>query len=278
MQLFLNYLNEQHNNIKFTAEIECDNSINFLDILISKENNKYVTSTYRKPTVTGLGMLYTSHVPKSFKDNLIKCLVFRAFKISSTLSAFETELSFLKKYFMNNKFPEFILNTKFMEIIKGIYNPIPKLHYVERKNIFMKLPYLGFQSLKIKRELVSIINQFYPQLKINIIYTNFNRIGNFFRYKDRIPTSLASSVIYNYCCEQCSSTYVGQTRKQMKVRISNHKNISFRTGASLTTPGNSSIFDHFISTGHPIKDNNFKILTSCNTMICFCLNLFILII
>ena len=67
--------------------------------------------------------------------------------------------------------------------------------------------------------------------------------GNYFKFKDTLPLSLVSSVISQYSCEQCSSTYIGLTRKQMKVRISNHKNISFRTGASLNTPENSKIFE-----------------------------------
>ena len=37
IDLFLNYLNKQHNNIKFTKEVETHNSLNFLDIVITKK-------------------------------------------------------------------------------------------------------------------------------------------------------------------------------------------------------------------------------------------------
>ena len=43
-----NYLNKQHKNIKFTSEIEKNGSLSFLDIKISRENIKFVTSVYRK--------------------------------------------------------------------------------------------------------------------------------------------------------------------------------------------------------------------------------------
>ena len=43
-----------------------------------------------------------------------------------------------------------------------------------------------------------------------------------FKFKDRLPHLLMSSVIYQYSCRQCSSSYVGQTVKQFKVRISQH--------------------------------------------------------
>jgi hypothetical protein len=41
-------------NIKFTMEDEIDNSINFLDITIRKENNTLTTNVYRKPTPLSL--------------------------------------------------------------------------------------------------------------------------------------------------------------------------------------------------------------------------------
>ena len=65
---FLNHLNSQHPNIKFTCENEAENQLNFLDNTI-----------YRKPTFTGLGLRYDSFVSKSYKINLIH----RAYEISS---------------------------------------------------------------------------------------------------------------------------------------------------------------------------------------------------
>ena len=44
VQKFRNYLNKQHKNIRFTSEIEDNDSLSFLDIKISCENNKFVTS------------------------------------------------------------------------------------------------------------------------------------------------------------------------------------------------------------------------------------------
>ena len=36
MELFFKYMNQQHNNIKFTKEIESNSTLPFLDILITK--------------------------------------------------------------------------------------------------------------------------------------------------------------------------------------------------------------------------------------------------
>ena len=50
---FLNFLNQQHPNIKFTIEKEKNNQLLFLDILNDSSSNKLVTSVHRKPTYTG---------------------------------------------------------------------------------------------------------------------------------------------------------------------------------------------------------------------------------
>ena len=43
---FLQYLNAQPINIRFTIEIEVDGSLSFLDISISRKDNKFVTSVF----------------------------------------------------------------------------------------------------------------------------------------------------------------------------------------------------------------------------------------
>ena len=48
IEKFRNYLNRQHKNIKFTSETENENSISFLDIKITRDNSKFMTSVYLK--------------------------------------------------------------------------------------------------------------------------------------------------------------------------------------------------------------------------------------
>ena len=51
---FLHYMNSRHPNIKFTCEEEINNNISFLDISITRVNNKLITSLYRKKTFSGV--------------------------------------------------------------------------------------------------------------------------------------------------------------------------------------------------------------------------------
>ena len=51
VEKFKNSLNKQHKNIKFTSEIQENGSLSFLDITLTRENNKFATSVYRKPSL-----------------------------------------------------------------------------------------------------------------------------------------------------------------------------------------------------------------------------------
>ena len=89
---FRRYLNNQHSRIEFTSETELNNSLNFLDVQINKNNHEFSTDLYRKPTFTGLSLKYNSFITKICKTNLIKCLIDRAYKICSTYDSFSNEL------------------------------------------------------------------------------------------------------------------------------------------------------------------------------------------
>ena len=91
-----NYLNCQHKNIKFTSQTENENSILFLDIKITRDNNKFMTSVYRKPTFSGVFTNFGSFIPKSYKYNLLFTLLHRAFKLCSNLERFHQEVTSLR--------------------------------------------------------------------------------------------------------------------------------------------------------------------------------------
>ena len=77
---FLNHINNKHQNIKFTMEVEQNKTLAFLDILINFEKD-LTTSVYRKKTYTGLLTNYLSFTPFQYKIGLIRTLLDRTYKI-----------------------------------------------------------------------------------------------------------------------------------------------------------------------------------------------------
>ena len=260
---FFNYLNSQHSNIKFTMEKEADNKLTFLDVSIVRSNNKFSTCVYRKPTFTGLGLKYSSFIPCSFKHNLIGCLVDRCYKICSSYSYFHLELQKLRKYFSGNNFPQFLFDKSVSNYLDKIYD---KNHYLtcEKLKVYIKLPYLGLNSHKMTKDIKTVISKYYPQTQLNIALINSNTLDKMFPFKDKIPYLCCSCVIYKYQCDQCSSSYIGETQKQLKYRIFQHKGVSCRTGNRLTCPPNSNIRQHALDFDHSIKLENFKLVNKSN--------------
>ena len=72
-------LNSFHENIKFTYELEQDNSISFLDVLITRENDGNMeTGVYRKPTHTDVYLNWNAHAPNIWKTSTVRSLVKRS--------------------------------------------------------------------------------------------------------------------------------------------------------------------------------------------------------
>ena len=258
--LFLEYLNKQHNNIKFTLETETNNSLPFLDILITHKDNTFTTSIHRKPTNTWLGTNFYSFIHKKFIMSPINTYIFRAYKISSTWSLFHLEITFLKKFFSFNSYPPYIIDKYIHKFINHIINPPPMFPTVPLLDLYIKIPYLGKISNNLHKELHHILKQHLPQCKPIFIPLNSSSLQAFFRFKDQLPVLCRSSLVYQYTCGGCTAAYIGHTGLHLHQRICKHRGVSFRTGQYTTKPEHSSIRDHSITHDHPITTTNFKIL------------------
>ena len=88
LQKFKNYLNSRHRNISFTCEKEQNNSMHFLDVLITRTSNGFKTSVYRKPTFSGVYSNFNSFIFEEYKVGFIFILLFRTFSIVSNFKNF----------------------------------------------------------------------------------------------------------------------------------------------------------------------------------------------
>ena len=103
--LFLDFPNHQHPNIKFTSEIESNNTLPFLDVKITRSNQSFSASVYHKPTFTGLFTNFDSFIPHSCKRSLILSLLHHFSKLCSNCKNFHKELNTFKKKFELNGYP-----------------------------------------------------------------------------------------------------------------------------------------------------------------------------
>ena len=259
-QDFLEYINSQHQNMKFTSEIEQNGQLPFLDCMVERHDNQFVTSVYRKQTYTGLGLNYFSHCPFIYKLNSIRTLINRAYCVTSNFTALNREFSFLVEFFFQNGYPKKVVYKCINNFISKILHPPPIFATVNKKKMFAPMPYAGKHSEKMGDEVISLVNTYFGQIDLTIVFTNKNTIGSLFRFKERLPMGLLSSVIYQFCCAQCASgTYVGSTTRALHMRIAEHMGRSFRTGRVIQS-SKSAIRDHAEQGCNSINVKDFKVL------------------
>ena len=105
----LEFLNNQHGNIKFTIEHETDGKLPFLDTEVERHIGKYTTTVYHKPTFTGVYLNWTSLTARRYKIGLIKCLTKRILLICSDENARESHLKKLKQLLLRNQYPSEVI-------------------------------------------------------------------------------------------------------------------------------------------------------------------------
>ena len=121
------------------------------------------------------------------------------------------------------------------------------------------MPFQGEFSYHVRNTLANLLKKTIPDVNFRFIFVNNNTIGSMFKCKDAVPTHLCSRIVYRYQCPDCTSRYLGSTYRNLKIRISEHKGVSYRTNANITKPSFSKIRDHAIECNHPIREQGFVI-------------------
>jgi len=202
-ECFLNYLYGQHPNIKFTHELEEDNSLPFLDILFTHVENGFSNNLYRKKTFTNLYTHFDSISPVQYKINLISVLIYRAFQICLSYIAFHRQICNIKRFLQQNRFPLQLINRIIKRFLNKQYLVDMKPSSVPKLPIFLFLPYLGVYSIHLKKRLTKFLGKTCPHVDFRIVFRANKPISSLFPFKDRVSSHVCSSVVYKFTCSSC---------------------------------------------------------------------------
>ena len=186
-------LNSFHKNIKFTFEIEKDNTIPFLDILI-----------IQKPG--------TAHINCSTEKHLKK------------------ELNHIRKTFNEiNNYPHWVITKVFKEIKEK--TPSEKEIQVKEdenrsiKNHILVLPYQGEKGIHIVNSMKRYVNKILPKnvIKVQTAFTG-KRLSSYFKTKDRTKFEHQHNMLYQVKCsaENCLDDYMGESARHIIERVKDH--------------------------------------------------------
>ena len=148
----------------------------------------------------------------------------------SDFSRFHTGVSHSKEILRKNAFPIKLVDSGIKTFLNKKFLHTPVTLTVEKKELFIALPYLGNLSLAIRTRLQNTINKNLPFFKIKVIFKSTTRLSKFFRFKGKVPFNLRSNVVYKFSCVRCNATYYGETCKHLNIRVGEHSGVSPLTG------------------------------------------------
>ena len=230
---FLDHLNNLCEKIQFTMEIEEENRLPFLDVLVKRNENTLTTSVFRKKTHTDRYLHFRSHHHPQVKTSVVSCLKSRAERVC-TGDGLKEELNHLSSVFQANGYPH--------AVTAGVLNKkrrCPPTSAEDDEQKMLVLPYVKGLSEKIR--LVC------RPLNIKTAFRSSSTLRSLLTHvKAPTPPEEQKCVVYRVPCE-CGSVYVGETGRQMKTRIEEHKR------AVMKADPNNAIAEHVWSTGHKIQ-------------------------
>src|SRR5436190_14617632 len=120
--MFLDYINHNKDSIKFTLEIEQDNSLNFLDLTVSKIDKKMKYKIYRKTTFTDTIIPMDSNQSFSIKMPTFHSMIDRLLSIPLEITDYIAEVHTIKTIAANNGYNPLIIDKMIINKKKSIIN------------------------------------------------------------------------------------------------------------------------------------------------------------
>ena len=232
---------------------------------LPKTMKTFITSLYKKPTFSGIYLNFKSHAPDTYKKGLIYCLLFRIHSICSNWQLIHEEICKLKCILLKNKYPLGFINSCTNIFLTKLFDKKvqPIIATVPRKEFVMCLPFLGKDTLTLKKKLRTLFSSQFPAFKLKIVLKSGIKLGNFFNFKDSLPLGVRSCIVYKYTCSHCNMTYIGKTKRHYLVRMCEHLGISYKTGkCSKYNPNKTTaVREHIRLKQHPSNFENFEIIS-----------------
>ena len=128
----------------------------------------------------------------------------------------------------------------------------------EKKEVITSLEFLGKLSLQVKKQLNNIFRSCHKNVKLTVVFKS----PNAFHFREQLPKSTNSKVLYRYMCDTCNSVYVGKTKQHLLVRQYEHLGTSIFTDKALkyTEKDATAVRKHCYQHQHNSRLDSFQVL------------------
>ena len=76
---------------------------------------------------------------------------------------------------------------------------------VPRKEPIIISPYLGKMTKYVKTRLTKTMNEHMKNCKLRVLFQIYTILKNYFHFKDSVPETLRSSLVYKFLCGSCTA-------------------------------------------------------------------------
>jgi len=234
-------------------EVEEQGSINFLDLTIRRIDTALSFKIFRKPTHTDALIPASSFHPPSHKAAAFHAMAHRIFNVPMDFEDFKKEEDTIYQIGKNNGYDEdyirrILRKHRMKDTLRMIYVGRPSNKECAG---YVRIPYIGQVSLKVGRFIENTTGK-------KVSYSSSTNLGrSLINCKDEVMKNRKSGV-YRVNCNDCNVCYIGQTGRNFKDRLNEHRR-------AIGKEDSRSVFaNHLYSTGHSCNFHNFKILHKCN--------------
>lgn len=241
--------NNYHPKLKFTVEEEKENSINFLDMTLTRDELGNInTKWYRKEITSGRYLHFQGHNPVTHKRNVASAITDRAIAFTNPNDrpkSIETAKSLLR----DNGYPDEFVNEIVTNRVNKFYNG-KSTDQAPKKLRYIAAPYVPGLAERINKTLREYDMSLGCKVENNLGQTVFSKT------KCPVPKNMKSKVVYRVDCLDCPAKYPGHTKQRINKRMSGHRS-DIKLGKLTETTG---LTIHAIKEKHRFDFDNVKIL------------------
>ena len=243
LKSYLRRLNNVNDKIKFTEERENNKVLNFLDVQVTREEDRFDKKVFRKPAYAGNILHFNSNHPFGIKMGVLKSQIIRGLRITDKKN-WNEEIHTIKRIFQENGYPLWRIEKQIKIVINNFQKNgkyIPTTKVLKDKKGFMCLPDSSLtKKIKEKAKQFGIMTVTKQKKTINTTVSKFDRIGSF-------NNNLNRGGVYEIPCKGCNKKYIGQTKRPIMKRMKEHKTATIKNDRS------SEVANHVRQTGHHIN-------------------------
>ena len=249
---FVSDINILHPNIKFTYELENNNSLPFLDLNVIKTRKSLSFEIYRKNTTTDHIIPYDSCHPLSQKLSAFHSYFYRLFSVPLSNSSFNKEFKTIMTIAKNNNFP--------LEIINRLFNKKKRQFFISNITTLKRVATepTHFFSLPFITPISYIIQNIFKSKTLNISLKPLNTLQSILPSTKTKTDIIERCGVYKIICNDCGKFYIGKTQRSFKIRLKEH--LSMISQKHLTNPSylrtKSNFAYHVLMSDHDIKQNS----------------------